>query len=74
VRQIGRSVLVVGAALIGGLIGMVITGIVMVFAYPGTVISGCHTAMVRGGPQVCPSAATFRQIMITAGSWGRLRL
>lgn len=69
-RQVGRSVLMVGAALIGGLTAMLITGIVMLLASPGNVISGCHTASVRGGPEVCTSVSAFWEIVMTAGVLG----
>ncbi len=60
----------IGAAFLGGLVTMVLTGIVMLVAYPGTVIGGCHTASVRGGPEVCTSLATFWEVVVTAGVVG----
>jgi len=70
VLRIWRSVLAIGAALFGGLLAMVLTGIVMLVAYPGTVIGGCHTSSVRGGPEVCTSASTFWEVLVTAGIVG----
>ncbi len=70
VLQIGRSLLVVGGGLIGGFVAMVVTGIAMLVADPGTVISDCHSATIHGGPEVCPSLSTFWEIIMTAGVVG----
>ena len=77
VRQLGGSVLVIGVALIGGLVAMLIAGIVMVLGFPHTVLTSCVSGswtaggVTHRGPEVCTgSLSTFWEVLVTAGVMG----